>query len=853
LCINHDTVGAGLFERKINMKRAVRTSHQRSNLAESHKPGLRNLLRTIGLDVEYEKASGDFLYYRDAHSRNVEVLDLVGGYGSLLLGHNRPELIAEATRFFAMGQPNHTQGSMRSGAERLAQALSARVGDDMCAVFANSGAEAVEAALKHALLETGGRTLIVLEGGFHGKTTGALQLTANPHFRKPFEAGGLNVIRVKPDDPEQLRAAFAQAADPAGFLFEPIQGEAGIRPLTAEFIQLAASLCAEHGVPLIADECQSGIGRTGDFLASHSLGVFPDYIILSKALGGGLAKISALLVKRERYQQTFDLLHSSTFADDEFSCVIALKTLELLDSSLIQKCRSQGEYLLGRLRTLQQQYSTVIADVRGVGLMIGVELQRPAETSAFLLNFIAQRNLLGPLVSGYLLRERRIRIAPTLSDSFTLRVQPSACITQAQLDSFVAALADVCDRLQANDVVGLTRFLYATQPVVDPIPTLPGGDGQVIAFHSVDFWRQEKSLQRREKPPCRRVAWLFHLIDENDLTHLEPAFDRLTVSDRSVFLERFSPLAEPVVMDAVEIRSVTGGRVLLYPIILPVTSAWLLQGTRGKGWLAARSLVQKAVDTAAKLNCHVVSLGQFTSIVTRSGRTLQNRDMFVATGNNYTAALVAQSIRCVLESRDLDSRELTLAVIGAAGDIGSTCAAMLASEFRRTILVGSGRAGSHQLLQQTASRLPGSEPARDLSRISSADVVICATNCITAPLGPEHLHPRAIICDVSVPPTLRTDTAEILPEVTIVPGAIAELPFGEDLCIPGFPLPPGHIYGCMAEALLLGLEGVPPQTWVGRSCAQRAAQIAEIAARHGFKPAAQQFGYPTSENAPCQR
>ena len=120
---------------------------------------------------------------------------------------------------------------------------------------------------------------------------------------------------------------------------------------------------------------------------SHALGISPDYIILSKALGGGVAKISALLVKRQRYQQSFDLLHSSTFADDEFSCAIALKTLELLDSSTLQRCRSQGDYLLQRLHALARQFPTVIAEVRGAGLFIGIELQRPTMTSGFLLNF----------------------------------------------------------------------------------------------------------------------------------------------------------------------------------------------------------------------------------------------------------------------------------------------------------------------------------------------------------------------------------------------------------------------------------------------------------------------------------
>ncbi|MBT4867879.1 MAG: aminotransferase class III-fold pyridoxal phosphate-dependent enzyme [Planctomycetaceae bacterium] len=816
------------------MERDRRTHSDRDGVAEYHKPGLRNLLRTIGLDIDYEGAAGDFLYYRDGDSREVEVLDLVGGYGTLLLGHNNPKLIAEAARFFASGRPNHTQGSIRSGAERLAEMLSVRAGGDYCAVFGNSGAEAVEAALKHSLLETGGRTIIVLEGGFHGKTSGALRLTANRQFREPFEVGGLDVIRVQPNDAEQLRAAFAQTDDLAGFLFEPIQGEAGVRPLSSEFIQEAAGLCGDRGVPLIADECQTGLGRIGEFLASHAFGVTPDYIILSKALGGGLAKVSALLVKRERYQNAFDLLHSSTFADDEFSCALAMKTLELLNSSTIQACRSKGEYLLRRLRALARQYPGAIADVRGAGLLIGIELRRPSERSGFLLNFLAERDLLGPLVSGYLLRERQIRIAPTLSDSFTLRVQPSALISCEQLDGFVDALADVCERLQENDVAGLTRFLSRSKGAAGEVLRLPTKNASVVAFHPQKFRRRERSQQAKVTSPFRRVAWVFHMIDANDLVHLEPECGELTLPERDAFLERFAPLAEPVVMDAVDVRSSAGETVRLYPIVLPVTSAWLLRGARGEGNCAPRRLIQDAVDTAATLNCDVVSLGQFTSTVTRSGRSLRNRGLHVSSGNNYTAALVEQSIRSALDERGLDSRELTLAVVGAAGDVGRTSATMLAPAFRRSILVGSGRAGSQRRIERLAKRIPGSEPATDLSDISSADVVVCATNSIEAPLGPEQLHPRAIVCDVSVPPTVQSHTTEILPDVTVVPGAVARLPMGEDLGIPGLPLPPGYAYGCMAEGLLLGLDGIPAQARVGRSSPGQALKMLEIAARHGF-------------------
>ena len=315
---------------------------------------------------------------------------------------------------------------------------------------------------------------------------GALQLTANPEFREPFSDAGLDVVRVPPNDIDQFRAVLASVAEPAGFLFEPIQGEAGVMPVHAQFVQQAAALLAERGVPLIADECQTGLGRTGRFLACSMLGVRPDYVILSKALGGGLAKVSAVLISRDRYQETFDLLHSSTFADDELSSTIALKTLQLLDEHMVERCGALGEELLQRLRRLHKRYPAAIKDVRGAGLLLGVELARPSVSSGYVLEFLANRDLLGPVVSGYLLREQRIRIAPTLSDSFTLRIQPSVNISREHVDRF-----------HGGDGGRLRETLCGRRVGPD---TVPGRIGNGCGNRSAVAWRKNRRVLPVERP-----------------------------------------------------------------------------------------------------------------------------------------------------------------------------------------------------------------------------------------------------------------------------------------------------------------------------------------------------------------
>ena len=200
------------------------------------------------------------------------------------------------------------------------------------------------------------------------------------------------------------------------------------------------------------------MGRTGQFLASEALGVSPDYIMLSKALGGGLAKISATLIRRDRHIDKFDVLHTSTYAEDDYSSAIALKTLELLDEAALAECRRKAGRLLRGLRQLMAAYPDIIVDVRGRGLMIGVEFRRMLDNPKFMLRLLTTQDDLVFVLVGYLFNMHRIRVAPTLSDPQTIRLEPSLLIDDREIDRFVAALEDVCDKLRRHDVIGLTRY-----------------------------------------------------------------------------------------------------------------------------------------------------------------------------------------------------------------------------------------------------------------------------------------------------------------------------------------------------------------------------------------------------------
>lgn len=572
-----------------------------------------------------------------------------------------------------------------------------------------------------------------------------------------------------------------------------------------------------------------------------------DYVILSKALGGGLAKISAVLIDRKRYVPAFDLVHTSTFADDDFSCAIALKTLELVDQPLMDACREKGNWLLDQLEALRRAYPTVIADVRGAGLMLGIELMEHSRSTSLLLRQLTARGLLGALVCGHMLKTQRIRIATTLSEPLTLRIQPSALVSEASLRRLVNALAEICALLEKQDVIALTAHL-------------PHGDGQ--EGQAAGLWPPKPPVVTfgapRSAAPSpagrRNFAWLFHLIDAQDAPHLEPGLARCGLAQRNTFLNRLAPLAEPVVMPAVTIASAVGGSVGVWPILLPVTSAWLKRQVDFRRLRELTTLLVRATEVAESLGADLVSLGQFTSIVSGNGRNVSAGRLGLTTGNSYTAALVIEAVRRAQAERGMPPGASTLAVVGAAGNIGRACAEILAPEYDRVILVGRDRPAARQQLRALARRIGGAQVSCDLSAVITADVVVCTTNCVEPVLAAEHLRPGAIVCDASVPRTVVPGTARERPDLTLFRGGVARLPFGERLKIPGFPLPAGYTFGCMAEGAILCFEEVRDASFTGRLCPEKIARIAQLAQRHGFEPAGRGDFEAAHSNgeAPCR-
>jgi acetylornithine aminotransferase len=365
-------------------------------------------------------------------------VDLVAGIAVNALGHAHPAVVEAVSRQVAtLGHTSNlvaTEPALRL-AERLL-ALAGRPGGGRV-FFSNSGAEANEAAFKLAR-RTGRGTVVSAEGGFHGRTMGALALTGQPAKRAPFEPLPDGVTFVPYGDVTAL--ASAVGAHTAAVLLEPVQGEAGVVVPPAGYLRAAREVTRRHGALLVLDEVQTGIGRTGAWFAhQHEAGVDPDVVTLAKGLGGGLP-IGALLAFGAAAELIQPGQHGSTFGGNPVSCAAALAVLDTIEAEdLLTRATVLGERLRDGVAAAGHP---LVAGVRGAGLMLAVELDRPVAAAAE----AAARD------AGFLVNA----VGPS-----TIRLVPPLVLTDEQADAFVAALPGVLDVAGAASA---TSSVPATAP-----------------------------------------------------------------------------------------------------------------------------------------------------------------------------------------------------------------------------------------------------------------------------------------------------------------------------------------------------------------------------------------------------
>jgi acetylornithine/LysW-gamma-L-lysine aminotransferase len=324
---------------------------------------------------------------------NKEYIDCMGGYGVALVGHRNPRVVEAIKKQLDKIITVHTSLYNKTREEFLENLISAAPKGLSQVHLGNSGTEAVEAAIKFARKFTGKSGMVAMNGSYHGKSMGSLSLTFNPKYRKAF-APLVEKVTFSPfGDIESLRSKID--SDTAFVIMEPIQGESGINVAPDGFLQDVRKLCDEHEILLIFDEIQAGLGRTGKMWACEHWNTAPDIMCLAKGLAGGIP-ISATLVKPEILSAMSKGEHSSTFGGNPISCAAGTAALQALtQDGLIQNAEKVGNIFKEGLERLKEKHS-IIREVRGKGLMIGVEMK--FEVKDILLDGISEGVLL--LYSG---------------------------------------------------------------------------------------------------------------------------------------------------------------------------------------------------------------------------------------------------------------------------------------------------------------------------------------------------------------------------------------------------------------------------------------------------------------------
>jgi ornithine--oxo-acid transaminase len=423
-------------------------------------PQMGRILRTLGFDNTWVGGEGAHL----VDSAGERYLDLFGGYGVFAIGRNHPEAIAAVQEVLAARTGNLPQLGVTLLSGVLAEQLLARAPGSVAAMVpANTGTEAVEAAIKIARAATGRGRILYAEHAFHGLTLGSLSLNGDEIFREGFGPLLPGCAAVPFGDLDALEREL-ERGDVAAFIVEPVQGK-GVNLPPADYLAGAQALSRAAGALFVCDEVQTGVGRTGRFLALEHWGLQPDMVCVAKALSGGLVPIGAVLVSRAAFDRVFDgmeraVRHGSTFGGNDLAAAAGLATLRVLEQEgLVERAQRMGELLLELTRPLVQRHE-VVRDVRGLGLMWGIEFGPPEGRGArSLWNAIerGQPGLFSQLVTVPLFHEHRIFCQVAGHRMNVIKALPPLVVEESEIRRFAAALEEVvaqAERLPS----ALTRF-----------------------------------------------------------------------------------------------------------------------------------------------------------------------------------------------------------------------------------------------------------------------------------------------------------------------------------------------------------------------------------------------------------
>ncbi len=406
---------------------------------ENINPGFLEYRKTVTLDNQFAAVewSDEGSCFKDVNGK--EYIDCLGGFGIYNVGHRNPKVL-KAVQDQLQHQALHSQDLLDPLRAMLGKVLAEITpGDLKYSFFTNSGTESVEAALKIAKMYSDRTTFISTTRAFHGKSLGSLSGTAKGVFRKPFLPLIPGFRHVPFGDIEMMRKTFEVCQfvgeDVAAVILEPIQGEGGIILPPQNYLKEVRALCDEYGALLILDEVQTGMGRTGKMFAAELYNVEPDILCLAKAFGGGIIPAGAIIANEKTFKSLFDnpFMHTTTFGGNPLACAAALATIKvLIEEDLPTRAAEVGKYLLSGLRETTVGYEDKVMEIRGQGLMIGIEFHSDEVGYEFSKGMFDE----GVLVAG------------TLVNSKTIRIEPPLTISYSEVDQVIATFKKVLSQLR---------------------------------------------------------------------------------------------------------------------------------------------------------------------------------------------------------------------------------------------------------------------------------------------------------------------------------------------------------------------------------------------------------------------
>ncbi len=407
------------------------------------------VLRTIGYDRNYKKAIGQYLYDEE----NNEYLDLLSGFGVFAVGRNHPTIISALKETLTLELPNLVQMDVSLLSGLLAEKILATTPDNLSKMFfSNSGTEAVEAAIKFSRYTTKRERIVHCEHSFHGLTLGALSLNGEEIFKQGFGSLLPNCNAIPFNDLDALEKALS-TKDVAAFIVEPIQGK-GVNIPDDNYLPEVERLCKKYGTLFVADEIQTGLGRSGKFWAIDHWNVKPDMILMAKALSGGFIPVGAVAMTKKIMDTVFNrmdraVVHGSTFSKNNMAMAAGLATLQVMeDEKLVENSAKTGEDIINSINAMASQYE-FLKEARGKGLMIAVEFQSPKSLklkAAWTMLEAANKGLFCQMVTIPLFKEHRVLTQVAGHGMNVVKLLPPLNLTQKDrdwiVDSFDKAIKD---------------------------------------------------------------------------------------------------------------------------------------------------------------------------------------------------------------------------------------------------------------------------------------------------------------------------------------------------------------------------------------------------------------------------